>query len=494
MIRPSPPFAFGLPFALGLLLVGGCDQRRSDDQPVVVSAIGGPARPGDPSRGALDLPQRLLMDATAQGLVRFGADGGVEPGLAERWIVIDDGRSYIFRLREAEWADGTPVTAERVVAVLNRAASPRNRNPLQPYLAVIEEAVEMTPQVIEVRLKRPRPDLLKLFAQPELAIFQTRTLAGSGPLRVQGDAGPGLLLRPAFDPRRIADAEFEEPGPERFVRLHGERAARAVARFLAGQSDLVLGGTYADWPIVNAAGVAPANLRLDPAPGLFGLRIANRRGFLASPENRAALAMAIDRAALTAAVRPEWAPIETLLPAQLDSAKAPALPEWQSLDLAQRRALARDRVAAWRRANPATPIELRVALPPGPGSSLIWEHIVTGLRSIGIAARWVAPDQPAELRLIDRVAPYDGARWFLVNACQPCAADSATLIVAARDAPNLEARAHRIAEAEAALAQDSAFIPIAQPLRWSIVALRLTAWQGNPRAWHPLNRLRSETE
>ena len=46
-------------------------------------------------------PSRVLLQSTAQGLVRFDASGQIEPGLAERWIVIDNGMSYIFRLRDA---------------------------------------------------------------------------------------------------------------------------------------------------------------------------------------------------------------------------------------------------------------------------------------------------------------------------------------------------------------------------------------------------------
>jgi len=94
--------------------------------------------------------------------------------------------------------------------------------------------------------------------------------------------------------------------------------------------------------------------------------------------------------------------------------------------------------------------------------------------------------------LVDAVAPYDSARWYLRAACQPCGTTAATLIAAARDAPTLQARADRIAEADAALAADVAFIPIAQPLRWSLVAARLRAWTPNARAFHPLNHLRGD--
>lgn len=480
-----------LPLLLAFgLAMGGCSNgQRKDDAPVVVSAIGGEARAADPSAGTLDPAERVLMDATAQGLVRFDATGQIEPGLAERWIVIDDGRSYIFRLREAWWPDGSQVTAAQVVRVLRRAAAPGSRNTLAPFLAVIDEVVEMTPTVIEVRLKRPRPDLLKLFAQPELAVFRTRTLDGSGPFFARA-TGDGLLLTPAPDPQRQGNAT---PQPEETVRLHGERAALAIARFKAGESDLVLGGTFADWPILDPARLAPANVRLDQPNGLFGLAVTSREGFLADPANRAAIAMAIDRAALVREVQPDWAPVETILSGKLDSAAVPAQPEWAGLPIEARQEAARARVAAWRRQHPE-PLALRIALPAGPGANLVWAHLAQAMLRIGIQPQRLGPDAAADLRLIDAVAPYDSGRWFLQTACALCSDATAALILAGRDAPDLEARARRIAEADASLTADSAYIPIAQPLRWSLVALRLGAWQRNARAWHPLNHLRDETE
>lgn len=468
----------------------GNSARRQGDEPLVASAIGGAAKVRDPNTGSLDYAQRVLVAATAQGLVRFDAGGGIQPGLAERWIVTDGGRSYIFRLREARWAGGKPVTAAEVVRSLRRAAAPGSRNALAPYLAVIDEVVAMTPQVIEVRLKRPRPDLLKLFAQPELAVLRAGTPEGSGPFRTQA-APDGVTLRATPDP--LTDGEDSSPARAETLRLHGERAAMAIARFRAGQSDLILGGSFVDWPIAARAGIAPANLHSDPAQGLFGLAVVRREGFLADAANRAAVSMAIDRAALTLGVMPDWAPTETLLPAQFDSARPPALPLWSVMTLEERRNAARARVRAWRQAN-AGAIELRIALPSGPGATLVWGRLAEAMLRIGITPRRVALDAAADLRLIDEVAPYDSGRWFVNMACVACTPEAAALITAGREAPDLAQRSQRIAEADAALTADAAYIPLAQPLRWSAVALRLDAWQRNTRAWHPLNHLRNDGE
>ena len=470
-----------------LTVMGGCD-RRPDDIPVTVSVIGGDARLSDPSGGAMSPAARALTGAVRQGLVRFDANGGIEPALAERWIVIDDGRSVIFRLRDARWSDGSAVTANDVAASINRARAPRGRNPLAPYLTAIDEAVAMTPQVVEVRLSRSRPDLLNLFAQPELAVVR-RSAVGSGPFRIVSRNRRDVRLRPIVDEGAPAETKGAPLAPEDDVLLRGERASAAVIRFATKRSDLVEGGTLDTWPLVVAAAIPPANVRHDPAAGQFGLAITSRQGFLASADGRAAVAMAIDRAALTAPFRADWPVRETVLPDALDSGAPPAVPAWAGVPPADRVATAQARVARF-----GEPVRFRLALPSGPGGNLLWNGLRASLAAIGIATERVGERDAADLRLVDAVAPYESARWYLRAACQPCAAPVAAAIVAARDAPDLATRAARLAEADAALAADVAFIPIGGPLRWSLVATRLSAWSPNARAWHPLNHLRGATK
>jgi peptide/nickel transport system substrate-binding protein len=456
---------------------------------VVVSAIGQPPSLANVERGVADLPSRLLADSTAQGLVRFDAAGQIEPGLAQRWTVIDDGMSYIFRLREATWADGAPVTAEQVVAILRRQLRRTTRNPLTPYLTAIDEIVVMTPQVIEVRLSRPRPDLLKLFAQPEMAMIRFSQPSGSGPMRVSA-GGRAPLLRPALDPDRAEPDDARESPPEEDVRLIGERAARAIARFANRQSDLVSGGTFVDWPLLATAKIAPANIRIDPAAGLFGLAVVDRSGFLGDVTNRLVVAQAIDRTALTGALGAAWTPADHILPEPLDSAAPPAVPAWTLLTQAQRVEGARAQVARWTDG----PVRLRVAMPAGPGATMVYGHIAASLVAIGITPERVAINAAADLRLVDAVAPYDSARWYLATACVACGEAAQAALEAARGAPTLAERATAIAQADRAIDADVAFIPLARPLRWSLVARRLAQWQPNARAWHPLNRLRLDTK
>lgn len=59
------------------------------------------------------------VTSTAIGLVNQGlldrVDGDIEPGLAESFSVSEDGTVYTFKLRDAKWSDGVPLTAQQFV-------------------------------------------------------------------------------------------------------------------------------------------------------------------------------------------------------------------------------------------------------------------------------------------------------------------------------------------------------------------------------------------
>src|SRR6478752_1214502 len=60
----------------------------------------------------LSVAGQHVRAATTEGLVSLDKQGQVTPALADRWIVTDDGKSYIFRLRDGTWADGSELTGE----------------------------------------------------------------------------------------------------------------------------------------------------------------------------------------------------------------------------------------------------------------------------------------------------------------------------------------------------------------------------------------------
>lgn len=69
-----------------------------------------------------------------QTLVKTGADGSIQPLLADSWEVNEDGTSYTFHLnKKAVFSDGTPVTARGVKAsFLYKQTQKRKRGPGRP--------------------------------------------------------------------------------------------------------------------------------------------------------------------------------------------------------------------------------------------------------------------------------------------------------------------------------------------------------------------------
>ena len=79
------------------------------------------------------LPEGRVINSLFEGLVRLTPEdrlpvtGGPEawPGVAERWEISDDGRTYTFYLRKsAKWSNGDPVTAEDYRYSMRRFLSP----------------------------------------------------------------------------------------------------------------------------------------------------------------------------------------------------------------------------------------------------------------------------------------------------------------------------------------------------------------------------------
>jgi peptide/nickel transport system substrate-binding protein len=46
-----------------------------------------------------------------------------------------------------------------------------------------------------------------------------------------------------------------------------------------------------------------------------------------------------------------------------------------------------------------------------------------------------------------------------------------------------------LSEAERLIVAHASYIPLGQPIRWSLVSRRLTGFQPSPRGIHPLNKL-----
>jgi len=472
---------------LSLLLALGVTACKRNQGPLPVALIGD--SDAFLTAGArLSPAAQVLRAGTIEGLVSFDAEGRVGPALADRWIVTDDGAAYIFRLRDGIWPDGSRITAESAADELRKALSNLKGTALGLDLAGIEQVRVMANRVIEIDLVAPNPDLLTLLAQPELGLVHARQ--GSGPMAMRRDESGAVLTLIPPEKRGL-------PAQERFAAhtrsLHVEiaTAARAVDRFNDGYVDVVLGGNVDSLPLAGAGGLTRGNVQLDPVIGLYGLMVQNAQGFLAEAPNREALALAIDREALIAAFNVGgWEPTTRIVSSDVEGDLGTVGERWAAMAQEQRRALAAERVGRWMAAGNARPV-LSVAMPDGPGSRLAFGRLKEDFAAAGIILTRVAKGAKADLRLVDAVARYGRATWFLNQLS--CAVQNAVCsetgdarLAEARSAQDPRQQAALLGEAEAEITAVNSYIPIARPMRWSLVRSRVSGIAASPWGWHPL--------
>lgn len=76
-----------------------------------------------------------ILNNVNEGLFRLNQENIAEPAIAESEPEIsEDGLTYTFKLRDAKWSDGSPVTAQDFVFAWQRAVDPATGSPYGPYM------------------------------------------------------------------------------------------------------------------------------------------------------------------------------------------------------------------------------------------------------------------------------------------------------------------------------------------------------------------------
>jgi ABC-type transport system substrate-binding protein/class 3 adenylate cyclase len=150
-----------------------------------------------------------------RGLVALRRDFEIEPDLAERFTVSDDGRSYTFTLRsDALWSDGVRVTADDFEFTYARMAE--DDVDTAYWLAGVS-ANAVDERTLEIQLREPRNHFLHVLAQPPLFAWPRHVyerdgrdwhravpLVGNGPfvLRSREEGRDFIAAAPAWNGAR----------------------------------------------------------------------------------------------------------------------------------------------------------------------------------------------------------------------------------------------------------------------------------------------------
>ncbi|MBR0411332.1 MAG: peptide ABC transporter substrate-binding protein [Eubacterium sp.] len=117
---------------LGLVGCGGGGQTPEGSTGDAAAAGGSdlnvmletPVESLDPQQATDGTSFEVIADYT-DGLMQMDADGKPVEALAESYEVSEDGKTYTFHLRDANWSNGTPVTAADFVFAWQRAVDPK---------------------------------------------------------------------------------------------------------------------------------------------------------------------------------------------------------------------------------------------------------------------------------------------------------------------------------------------------------------------------------
>lgn len=500
---------------------GGTDEESNEQHLLRVTAIGF-INSTDPHRASSG-PEQILAGETHLGLVTVDASGQIVPGLAESWWVGEDGLSYIFRLRPAQWADEKPLTPNDVVASFRRMIARNTGHPLAEWLVRIRngEAVRqgkmrpselgvraLTDTVVEISLEEPRPAFLALLAEPSVAIVRQarrdgkNVLFGLGPYRIESQNDQHLTLAANQNPLMP-----ERPGYNRIDFTTVTDPLVGVQRFRNGEADLVVGGSIGGLAEAKTL-PSPAVARFEPVYGVYGYVAQTRKGPLTDVRLRRALAMVIDRQGLAKQMfgLPGMVPVESLVPQGFSSYGEPATPGWASWPLDQRLTEAR-RLVAEAGYGPDAPLEISVLLPPAPEHQQILSAVAALWRELGVEVSAMIAQPRAYLETMAGGAFDLALRPVLVSIDQPqvflapymCAspdnpggfcipeADQLMLDAGKADVPAM--RTGLMKEAEQLMVEEAPLIPLFTPVRWALVRDSVKGWVDNPLGRHPLSSL-----
>lgn len=460
-----------------------------DRGPINVAVIGEEEAPFQ--RGVrLSAAAQHLRAATNEGLVGLDPAGQIIPAIAERWIVTDDGLSYIFRLRDTTWPDGEALTAAEVRLLFRESLRQLDGTSLGLDLAKVTEVRAMTGRVIEVRLSSPMPEFLRLLAQPELGLVQNGS--GVGPMTMTRNEEGLIAELNAMPPEmRGLPARDGWEDAARDMSLRALAGPAAVEAFSSGLVDLVLNGDISTFPLAQLGPLSRGNVQVDPAQGLFGFMIRNDDGVLSDPILREALSMAIDRSELIEPFGLDgWRPTTWIVPQESFSPLQYPATRWSGRSIEERRAAAQQRIASWVAQNGTAP-SVSVGLPEGPGSDLLFEQVSIAWEGVGLSVERLAMDEGADIELRDRMARYSSPRWFLnqfncsleIGLCSP---ETDTLVRESLTQKDSKLKQALLADAHSELVAAEVFIPLGVPVRWSLVRGAVTGYQANPWGLHPL--------
>lgn len=178
------------------------------DRIEIMPAFGGSYREGivgqprflNPLYAPANNPDQDIVELVFSGLMKYDAEGNLVPDLAENYEISEDGRTYLFTLREnLFWHDREPLTTDDIIFTIHTIQNPDYKSPLRAgWLGV--ELEKISDRELRISLETPYASFLETATTKiiprhiwketpaltfPLAVSSTLSFIGSGPYRFQ---------------------------------------------------------------------------------------------------------------------------------------------------------------------------------------------------------------------------------------------------------------------------------------------------------------------
>lgn len=280
----------------------------------------------DPMRSAAAGNIETYGQLYSRLLRRNTETGALEPGLAEKWDISEDGKTYTFHLRDAQFSDGSPITADDVAFSLERIRSDKKSAYPAP-LGAVEVVKAADPKTVVITLKSAFAPFLgnaeiwnmgivskaDVEKRGEEEAFATVPVT-SGPYEVkQWKPNERLILEP--NPHYWREGYPKSDATVELIEVASPETR--IAMLKAGEIDAV---RAVPWAQIDELKTADAiDMRLEPSTTIYMTLLNHKREPFSNLKARQAAGMAIDNKAMAKAITRGYAePANTTLPGSVD--------------------------------------------------------------------------------------------------------------------------------------------------------------------------------
>ncbi len=275
-------------------------------------------------------PENNIVHALFEGLVRYHPETlDPVPAVASHWDLAEDGVTYTFHLREdARWSDGVPVTAHDFHRAYQRMLSPKLASHNADGLYRLKGAEDyhqgrstdfstvgsrvVDEFTLELTAAQPTPFFVRSLSNRRWFPVPIHVLEKHDALERQGTpwtrpenlVGNGPFVLESWEPNRVIETarsttywNRNEVSLKRIHFLPIENSTSEEAAYRAGQLHVILNLPISK--IETYRRERPDELNISPASNTYYYAFNLTRPPLDDPRVRTALALAIDREAIT---------------------------------------------------------------------------------------------------------------------------------------------------------------------------------------------------